>query len=106
MRVFIGCDEGQMSVQMMRPNNTEIADSDVLRVVANDFLLMGGDGMFVPVEPEGGFDIPSGTPLVRDKLVEWFKGRGGSMSASEFRDPENLRWNLPDPLPKECSFEG
>jgi len=106
MRVFIGCDEGQMSVQMMRPNNTEIADSDVLRVVANDFLLMGGDGMFVPVEPEGGFDIPSGTPLVRDKLVEWFKGRGGSISASEFRDPENLRWNLPDPLPKECSFEG
>jgi 5'-nucleotidase len=106
MRVFIGCDEGQMSVQMMRPDNTEIADSDVLRVVANDFLLMGGDGMFVPVAPEGGFDIPSGTPLVRDKLVEWFKRRGGSMKASDFRDPENLRWNVPTPFPEACTFLG
>ncbi len=73
-------------------------------VVTNDFLLLGGDNIFTPVIPEGGFAIDNGTPLVRDTLVDWFRRRGGSMNASEFRDPNNLRWNLPDPVPENCSF--
>lgn len=104
MRVFISCEAGQMSVQMVRHDGGEIMDSDTLRVVANDFLLMGGDGILTPVTPAGGFEIPNGTPLVRDTLVEWFKRHGGSMRADEFRDADNLRWNLPDPLPEDCSF--
>jgi len=104
MRVFVGCDTGQMSIRMIRADGSEIEDSDMLRVVANDFLLLGGDNVLTPAIPEGGFKIPNGTPLVRDTLVEWFKRRGGSMSADEFRDPENLRWNLPDPLPEDCTF--
>lgn len=93
-----------MSIQMIGPDGSEIEDTDILRVVANDFLLLGGDDILTPVIPEGGFNIPSGTPLVRDTLVDWFKRRGGRMNAAEFRDPENLRWNLPDPLPENCSF--
>jgi 5'-nucleotidase len=104
MRVFVGCEAGQMSIQMIGPDGSEIEDTDILRVVANDFLLLGGDDILTPVIPEGGFNIPSGTPLVRDTLVDWFKRRGGRMNAAEFRDPENLRWNLPDPLPENCSF--
>ncbi len=104
MRVFVGCDTGQMSIRMIRADGSKIEDSDTLRVVANDFLLLGGDNVLTPVIPEGGFEIRNGTPLVRDTLVEWFKRRGGSMSADEFRDPENLRWNLPDPLPEDCAF--
>jgi len=104
MRVFVSCEAGQMLVRMIRSDGREIEDSDTLRVVANDFLLLGGDNVLTPVIPEDGFEIPNGTPLVRDTLVEWFKERGGSMSADEFRDPENLRWNLPDPLPEDCSF--
>jgi hypothetical protein len=46
--------------------------------------------------------LPDGTPLVRDTLVTWFRNRGGSMSADDFFDPENLRWNRPDPMPAEC----
>jgi len=104
MRVFVSCEAGQMSIEMIKSDGSEIEDSDTLRVVANDFLLLGGDDIFSPATPEGGFAIPNGTPLVRDTLVEWFKRRGGSMNAAEFRDPENLRWNFPDPLPSDCSF--
>ena len=104
MRVFVACEAGQMTLQMVRLDGSDIEDDDTLRVVTNDFLLLGGDGIFTPIIPEGGLDVPNGTPLVRDTLVEWFKGRGGSMKASEFRDPEHLRWNLPDPLPSECFF--
>jgi 5'-nucleotidase len=104
MRAFVTCDAGQMSVQMIRNDGREIQDSDTLRVVANDFLLLGGDNVLTPAIPEGGFELPRGTPLVRDTLVEWFKNRGGSMNAAEFRDPDNLRWNLPDPLPDDCRF--
>jgi len=104
MRAFVTCDAGQMSVQMVRNDGREIQDSDTLRVVANDFLLLGGDNVLTPAIPEGGFELSSGTPLFRDTLVEWFKNRGGSMNAAEFRDPDNLRWNLPDPLPEDCAF--
>ena len=104
MRVFVSCEAGQMSVKMIKSDGSEIQDSDTLQVVANDFLLLGGDNVLTPAIPEGGFDIPNSTPLVRDTLVDWFKRRGGSMNAAEFRDPENLRWNLPDPLPDDCSY--
>jgi 5'-nucleotidase len=104
MRVFVVCNAGKMSIQMIRSDGSEVADTDTLRVVANDFLLLGGDNVLTPVMPEGGFDVPYGTPLVRDTLVEWFKQRGGTMNASEFYDSDNLRWNLPDPLPESCSF--
>jgi 5'-nucleotidase len=96
MRVFVVCNASKMSIQMIR--------SDGRDVVANDFLLLGGDNVLTPVMPEGGFDVPYGTPLVRDTLVDWFKRRGGTMNASEFFAPDNLRWNLPDPLPESCSF--
>ncbi|MDH3274447.1 MAG: 5'-nucleotidase C-terminal domain-containing protein [Gammaproteobacteria bacterium] len=104
MRVFVSCEAGQMAIQMIKQDGNAIEDADRLRVVANDFLLLGGGGIMTPATPEGGFDIPNGTPLVRDVLVEWFRRRGGTMNADEFRDPENLRWNLPDPLPEACSF--
>jgi 5'-nucleotidase len=104
MRTFVSCDAGRMSVQLIRNDGSEIQDSDILQVVTNDFLLLGGDNILTPVMPEGGFEIPRDTPLVRDTLVEWFSSRGGRMTAAEFRDPENLRWNLPDPLPEDCTF--
>lgn len=104
MRVFVSCEAGQMAIQMIRPDGNAIENADRLRVVSNDFLLLGGGEIMTPAAPEGGYEIPTGTPLVRDIIVDWFKRRGGTLSADEFRDPENLRWNLPDPLPEECSY--
>jgi len=102
MRVFVSCDSDKMHLRMVRPDATEITDEEMLRIVANDFLLLGGDKIFTPVTPEGGFAMPNGTPMVRDTLVRWFKERGGRMHADDFFDPENLRWNRPDPMPPEC----
>lgn len=102
MRVFVSCDGDQMHLRMVRPDGSEIMDTETLRIVANDFLLLGGDDIFTLVTPEGGFALPYGAPMVRDTLVRWFKDRGGRMSADDFFDPENLRWNRPDPMPPEC----
>ena len=102
MRVFVSCDSDKMHLRMVRPDGTEITDEEMLRIVANDFLLLGGDKIFTPVTPEGGFAMPNGTPMIRDTLVRWFKERGGRMHADDFFDPENLRWNRPDPVPPEC----
>jgi len=89
-------------LRMVRPDGSEITDSEILKVVTNDFLLLGGDEIFTPVIPTGGFDIPYGTPMVRDMLVNWFKERGGRIHADDFFDPDNRRWNRPDPMPPEC----
>jgi 5'-nucleotidase len=105
MRVYVSCDAGRMSLRMLRPDGSEIFDDDTLRVVSNDFLLFGGDDIFTPITPEGGFAVPSGTPMVRDILASWFRRRGGSIRADDFFDPENRRWNRPEPMPAECNFQ-
>ena len=102
MTVFVTCDANEMSIHMVRPNGSEIFDAELVRVLANDFLLLGGDGIFVPVMPAGGFNMLQGTPLVRDILVSWFRSRGGRMHSDDFFDPDVPRWNRPDPLPPEC----
>ena len=106
MRVYVSCDANEMQVRMLRPDGEEIEDDDVLRVVANDFLLLGGDDVLTPVIPEGGFAIPNGTPLVRETIVEWFRSNPGSMNPAEFVNPDALRWNLPPELPGECQLSG
>ena len=106
MRVFVSCNSANMKVRMVRPDGSEIADAETLRVVANDFLLLGGDGIFTPVMPDDGFPMPDVSPLVRDTLVEWFRQRGGSMQPAEFFNPDALRWNLPDEVPADCELRG
>ncbi len=104
MRVYVGCNDNHMSIRMVRPDGREIEDTDTLRVVANDFLLMGGDDVLTPAMPADGFDIPYGTPLVRDVLVTWFKSHGGRLRADEFLKPYKRRWNLPDSMPESCAL--
>jgi 2',3'-cyclic-nucleotide 2'-phosphodiesterase (5'-nucleotidase family) len=106
MRVFVSCDVNEMQVRMLRPDGNEIADNDVLRVVVNDFLLLGGDEILTPVIPDSGFAIPNGTPFVRETIVQWFRSNPGSMSPDDFVDPDALRWNLPPELPAECQLSG
>lgn len=104
MRVYVDCEDDQMSIKMLRPNGTEIADTDSLTLVTNDFLLLGGDDVMTPAMPAGGYEVPYGTPLVREVLVNWFRARGGRLHADDFFDLESRRWNLPDPLPESCTF--
>jgi 5'-nucleotidase len=106
MRVYVSCDVNEMQVRMLRLDGAEITDDEVLRVVVNDFLLLGGDDILTPVMPDAGFPIPNGTPLVRDTLVRWFRSNPGVMSPADFVDADALRWNLPEELPAECRLPG
>jgi 5'-nucleotidase len=102
MRVFVDCIDGGISIRMERAGGREIADTDVLSVAVNDFLLLGGDDVLTPVIPGGGFDVPYDTPLVRDSLLQWFAEQQGSLHAGDFFDKDNRRWNLPDSSPGSC----
>lgn len=106
MQVFVSCNSSDMTVRMVRPDGSKIGDADTVRIVSNDFLLLGGDDIFTPAMPEDGFAIPYGTPMVRDMLVEWFRQTGGTLSADDFYDPDNLRWNLPGEIPEDCKLSG
>ena len=104
MRVFVDCGDDGMTVTMRRSDGEEIADSDVVRVAANDFLLLGGDDILTPIIPPGGYPIPTDTALVRDALVQWFTERRGRLQAGDFLDADNPRWNLPLEIPASCVY--
>lgn len=106
MRVFVSCSAGGMSLDMMLADGSKIDDADTIRVVANDFLLLGGDGILAPIAPEEGFAVPDGTPLVRDLLAAWFREQGGALGPDDFFDPSDRRWNLPEEVPEDCQLPG
>jgi 5'-nucleotidase len=103
MRIFIDCENDALSVRMILNNGHEILDSDRIDVISNDFLVLGGDGIFEPVMPAGGFDFDNTEPLMRDVLVQWFRAQDGRLSPADFLSDEP-RWNLPKILPESCTL--
>lgn len=102
LRITVVCDQQQMALALEAPDGRLIRDEDLLTVASNDFLLLGGDGIFGPVTPAGGFDIDTSQPRVRDLLVSWFKARGGEMAATDYLGPEQARWVFPDDYVNRC----
>ncbi len=86
----------------MSPSSS--TSEDVIRVITNDFLALGGDGIFDPAKPEDGFEYGDDGPLTRDVLVEWFRARPSRMNAADFRSAGEPRWNLPNDLPESCTL--
>ena len=105
MRVFVSCsDIGQMLVEMRLNDGREIGDDDRIRVVANDFLAMGGDDILTPAIPDGGFELHYDMPLTRDALVSWFKAGPATLAPEDFRSHDEPNWTLPDIIPDTCQF--
>ncbi len=104
MRVFVECADDQMSIAMLLADGREIQDEENVRVLANDFLALGGDDLLTPAMPDDGFRFSNDLPLVRDSLTQWFRMQGDNLHAEHFLDEENRRWNQPDPLPADCSL--
>jgi 5'-nucleotidase len=73
LRLTAACRDGGIEIAMELAEGTPVRDSDRLTVVANDFLALGGDGIFAPVLPPGGFDVDGRMPLVRDVFVDWLE---------------------------------
>ncbi|MEL7312573.1 MAG: 5'-nucleotidase C-terminal domain-containing protein, partial [Pseudomonadota bacterium] len=91
LRVTVVCQNNTLSLTMQLNDGRLIEDDDVVRLASNDFLLLGGDAIFDPITPEGGFEIDTSQPKVRDVWVDWFRARGGSLSASDYLTPEQTR---------------
>ncbi len=104
MRVIVGCADNGMDVVMERMNETVIRDDDRLRVIANDYLALGGDDILTPVMPEGGFDIDDGMPRTRDVLLRWFRSRTDALDPGDFFIKGRPKWNVPDELPEFCTL--
>ncbi len=103
MRVFVGCGPAGMRVTLRRDDGREITDSDKVRVIANDFLALGGDDILTPAIPEQGLPIDQGLPRTRDVLVQWFIDHPGELDPAEFRTHDAPKWNLPDIIPETCA---
>ena len=102
VRVFVACENDLMNVRIVRPDGSEILDGDHVAIVSNDFLVLGGDGIFEPVIPEGGFEFGTDKPLTRDVLIDWFRAQETRMNAADFLSDREPRWNLPEDLPASC----
>jgi len=105
MRVFVTCSESGMHVEMRLDDGREIMDDDIIRVVANDFLALGGDDILTPAIPEGGFELRHDMPLTRDVLVDWFGKQEGTLYSAEFVSHSAPMWNGTDPLPPACQIQ-
>jgi len=103
MRAVIRCDADGMRVTLKLDDGREVTDTDTVRVVANDFLALGGDDILTPAIPAGGLDTDQGLPLTRDVLVQWFIENAGTLDPAQFRTHASPKWQLPDIIPETCS---
>ena len=104
MRVFVECSNDVMSVEMLLDDGRSIADGDMIEVITNDFLALGGDDIMTPAAPAGGFVFTDDLPRTRDNLVAWFRAQESPMNAAKFLSTDDPRWNLPDDLPESCTL--
>jgi len=102
MRVFVSCNNDVMGITLQLDDGRKLADADRVTMLANDFLTMGGDDVLTPVIPDGGFAIDESMPLIRDVLVDWFRGQSGQLSPDDFQSGASPRWNLPDNVSATC----
>ena len=104
MRVMVSCNDNGMDVVMERTNGTAIRDADRVRVIANDYLALGGDDVFSPILPDGGFDFDDTMPRTRDVLLQWFRNRTDALDPVDFMTTDRPKWNLPDSMPESCTL--
>ncbi len=102
MQVYVSCANDSMDVVLELSDGSTVHDDDRVMLIANDFLVLGGDDILTPVIPDAGFEMDYSGPLVRDTLVDWFRSQGGTLDPANFLTTDSPRWNVPDPLPAGC----
>jgi len=104
IKTSISCSSDTMKVVARRADGREIGDDERVRLIANDFLALGGDDILTPVIPDAGFDIDDSMPLVRDVLVNWFRSGPGTLKPEDFSSDGAPRWDVPASLPANCTL--
>ncbi len=102
MRVAVSCEQGRMNLEMTLDDGTPIRDSDTVRVIANDFLALGGDDILTPVIDARGLEVEQGLPRTRDVLVQWFMNHPGTLDPSSYQTHDNPKWRVPDIISDTC----
>jgi 5'-nucleotidase len=102
MRVFAECNGTQLSIDMQLDDGRWIQDEDRMRVIANDFLALGGDSVLTPAIPEGGFILEFNQPRARDVLVEWFKAQGNALDPADWSSHKTPKWNPSEIIHQHC----
>jgi len=100
-RVNVVCEAGKPIVDMWLDSGQTISDEDQLSLVANDFLVLGGDDILTPITPTGGFTFADDTPLARDEFVRWLSQRGGVLNQQQFLS-DQPSWVVPDDVSDGC----
>ena len=93
-----------MNIDMRLNDGRVIGDDDRIRVVANDFLALGGDDILTPAFRGEDFELRYDMPLTRDALVSWFRAGPDTLAPEDFRSHDAPKWNVPDPLPATCQY--
>ncbi len=102
MRVFISCTADGMQVVMRLDDGREIRDEDRIRVIANDFLALGGDDILTPAIRDDGLAVDQGLPRTRDALLDWLRNNPGELDPSTLRTHDTPKWNVPNSFPDGC----
>lgn len=104
MTVAVSCENHVMFIDMHLSSGAEITDSDVLTVLANDYLSTGGDDLLKSVMPQDGYPIDDSLPMTRDVFVDWLRDTGGVISDSEFSSNAKPNWTRPPALDRNCTL--
>jgi len=105
MRVVVACSDEGMQIEMRLEDGRVIEDEDSIRMIANDFLALGGDDVLTPIIPEGGFELRKDMPLTRDTLVAWFSRQGETLNPADFETHAAPKWTVPDTFPSTCQIQ-
>jgi 5'-nucleotidase len=93
IRATVTCGTDGAEVAMVRDTGEPVQDRERLRVVVNDFLATGGDGILSPVLPAEGFLQDSTLPRTRDALADWFR-RHDRLDPADWSSAGAPRWQL------------
>lgn len=102
LRLIAKCRGTRLTVSMIRDNGSTVSDQDQLTVVTTDFLATGGDNIFPPITPSGGFEIDSNSAKFRDGILIWFAQHQGTIRAANFYGTDDPRFTFLDQLPISC----
>jgi hypothetical protein len=103
-RATARCRDGQVAVDLTRPDGTAIADDEQLLVATSDFLAAGGDGAFGKLSlPDGAITFED-EPTIRDAMADVLRKRGGTLRGDDptIIDPERPRLTFDGKRPLRC----
>ena len=100
----MNCSDDRLDITMTLDDGRVIQDDDRIRLAANDFLALGGDGLLRPIMPAGGFDYADDPRFVRDVIADWLRNRGGTFEPADFVLERDRRWDVQESLPSSCSL--